>query len=468
MRNPITGVQYRGLKLGQALKSDSLRARFARGAIWSFAGALISQGLTLIASIVTARLLGKVGFGQLGMVNSTVGMFGTFAGFGLGMTTTKYVAEFRTADPVRAGRIIALTTSVAAASAALFALILIGFAQPVATATLAAPQLILELRIGALLLFFNTINGVQTGTLSGFEAFKGIAVSNLIKGIFSFPVLVGGVLLWGLPGAVLGLVLASGIGCLANRIILHRQCRRYGIAVTFAGMWKENTILKNFAVPAFLANAAMGPVTWVANTMLVNQKNGYAELGVFNAAYQWRVAMLFLPGLIGQVVLPMLSSLQGERHHHSTRRVVLGAIVLNALFTLPVLLPILFLSNRIMGLYGQGFASQGRVLVITAFTAALYAVETPVGDIIAASGRMWIGAYMNLGWAAALLCCNWFLLQQGWGAEGLATAYLIAYALLAIWTFWVAAPALAKRIVPNNESAHTRKVYEEIHIDRSV
>lgn len=438
----------------RALKADSLRARFARGAIWSLAGALISQGLTLIASIVTARILGKVGFGQLGMVNSTIGMFGTFAGFGLGMTTTKYVAEYRAIEPARAGRIIALTTSMAAISAGLFTFLLISFARPIASAMLAAPQLSLELRVGALLLFVNTINGVQTGTLSGFEAFKEIAASNFIKGIFSFPALIGGTLLWGLPGAVLGLVLAGGIGWLANRIMLHRQCKYYGISVAFGEMWKERTILMDFAMPAFLANAAIGPITWVANTMLVNQRNGYAELGVFNAAYQWRVAMLFLPGLIGQVVLPMLSSLSHGQHHHSTQRIVLGAIGLNALFVLPVLLPILFLSNRIMGLYGSGFASQGWVLVITAVTATLYAVETPVGDIIAASGKMWVGAYMNLSWAVTLLCAGWFFLRQGWGAGGLAIAYLIAYATHAIWTFRVAGSILARRTMSSGETVY--------------
>jgi len=45
----------------------SLRARFAKGATWSLIGAVISQGLALVASVIVARLLGEVGFGELGM-----------------------------------------------------------------------------------------------------------------------------------------------------------------------------------------------------------------------------------------------------------------------------------------------------------------------------------------------------------------------------------------------------------------
>ena len=425
--------------------ADSLRARFARGTVWSIAGAVISQGLTLIASIVTARILGKAGFGELGMINSTVGMFGTFAGFGLGLTTTKYVSEYRSNEPQKAGRIIALASLVAAISAGLLSVGMLLFAPFIATCALAAPRLAGELRIGAFLLFLNTVNGVQTGTLSGLEAFKAIAQSNLARGLLSFPLIIGGVWLWRLPGAVFGLVLASGIGWLFNHLFLKRKCHAAGIVVERRCIWQERDILSRFTFPAFLANAAMGPVAWLANAMLVNQRNGYAELGIFNAAYQWRTAMLFLPGLVGQVVLPMLSSLQSARHQNSVRKMVLGAMGLNALFVSPALLLILLLSNRIMAFYGHGFASEGAVLIIMAITAGLYAVETPVGDIIAASGRMWLGASTNLGWACVLLTSSWFLLRLGWGARALATAYLVAYTVHAIWTFWVASIILSDR-----------------------
>ncbi|NOZ40854.1 MAG: oligosaccharide flippase family protein [Planctomycetes bacterium] len=73
------------------------------------AGAVISRGLMLVASILVARMLGKTVYGELGMIRSTVGMFGVFAGFGLGLTATKHVAEFRESDPERAGRIVGFT-----------------------------------------------------------------------------------------------------------------------------------------------------------------------------------------------------------------------------------------------------------------------------------------------------------------------------------------------------------------------
>ena len=103
----------------------SLRARFAMGAFWSVAGAVVSRGFLLVASIFCARFLGKEGFGALGMIQSTVGMFGVFAGLGLGMTATKYVSELRRRDPERAGRILALSDAVAFVSGSVITVLMI-------------------------------------------------------------------------------------------------------------------------------------------------------------------------------------------------------------------------------------------------------------------------------------------------------------------------------------------------------
>lgn len=424
------------------LPADSLRGRLAWGAFWSLIGAVVSQGSILVASVIAARILGTVGFGELAIINSTVGMFGVFAGFGLGMTATKYVAEFRVEDPARAGRIIALSSVVALATGGLISLALFIFAPFLAARTLAAPHLVLEFRIGALLLLCNALNGAQTGALCGFEAFKAIAHANLLRGLYSFPATVGGVLLGRLPGAVCGLVLAAAIACLVNQWVLRSECRRAAVPIRYRAIASERRVLWDFSLPAFLSGAMVAPATWAVATMLVNQPNGYAEMGVFNAANQWRTALLFLPGLIGQVVVPILSSLQNAGGRHPARRVLLGAVLTNGLCTIPVVLVLLPCSSWIMSFYGDTFSPRGAVLQISLLSGALLAIQTPVGNLIAAFGRMWTGLFMNAGWAICFLSVAYGLLVLGWGAQAFACAYLAAYLVHALWTFWFAATLL--------------------------
>ena len=101
-----------------AISPESLRAlwfrvraspvghRLARGTFWMVTGTVISRMLGLVSSIILARILGKVPFGELGTIQSTVGLFAAFAGLGIGITATKYVAEFRESETDRCGRVI--------------------------------------------------------------------------------------------------------------------------------------------------------------------------------------------------------------------------------------------------------------------------------------------------------------------------------------------------------------------------
>jgi O-antigen/teichoic acid export membrane protein len=393
-----------------SIKRSPISHRLAKGVIWSMAGAVISRGLMLAASVFVARMLGKTAYGELGMIRSTIGMFGVFAGFGLGLTATKHVAEFRQSDPDRAGRIISLSRVFAMVTGGLMALGLLIFAPWLAQHTINAPHLVGVLRIGALILFINALNGAQTGALAGFEAFKAIAHVNLFVGLISFPILVCGAYFGGLAGALWALSINLGVNWLLNHLALRKEA---------------------FSLPAVLASSMASPVNWICGALLVNRPDGYGEMGVFSAANQWYAMLLFLPSLLGSVLLPVLSDqLSQNKIEKSTKTLVL-AIKMNLFIVAPLALVASIASPYIMNLYGDGFSSGWPTLVVVLLTAALLAVQTPVGQIITASGRMWIGFAMNAGWALTFIISTLLLLDLG--SLGLAIARAVGYTLHTTW-----------------------------------
>jgi O-antigen/teichoic acid export membrane protein len=289
-----------------------LRARFTAGVMWSVIGAVVSRGFTLAASVVCARLLGKERFGELGIIQSTVGTFGVFAGLGLGLTATKYVAEFRERDREKVGRILALSSVAALVSSTVMAVILLGASHYLAGKALANAQLAEPLAIGAGLVFFGGLNGAQTGALAGFEAFQAIARVNTQAGLCSFPLVVIGVWRWGLKGAVWGLVAAMAVNWILNYHALQRQCAGAGIRHSFRNLHRERSVLHKFSLPALLASIVVGPALWFCSTMLVHQKNGYGQLGLYTAADRWRLLILFVPTSVFGMLVPVLSNLYGS------------------------------------------------------------------------------------------------------------------------------------------------------------
>ncbi len=393
----------------------------------------MARGLALLSSVVIARLLSKVGFGELAIIYSTIAVFQFFAGFGLGMTATKYVAEHRHSDPVKAGRIIAMAWLVTAVTGTTCALLLVVLAPWLAAHTLAAPHLSGPLRIAALALFLAALNAAQGGALSGFEAFKTLAGANLIAGVFNFPLMIAGVLLGGLEGAVWAMVVSGAGTWLIFHLAVRKEARRFHVPLRVAGCLQELPLLWRFTVPAVLAGMMVMPVNWACNALLVNQPEGYAEMGVFNAANQWFNALLFLPNVAGAVILPILSERLASRNTHDCGKLLGLSLRALAWAVIPLVVLGCLLSGVIMRVYGESFAAGWPTLVVTLITAGLVSVQTPVGHIIAASGRMWLGFLMNTGWAIGFLCLSCLLVRHG--SLGLAWARLGAYVLHATWTF---------------------------------
>ncbi len=415
------------------VEASPLGYRLARGTFWSMAGAIISRGLGIASSVVIARTLGQVGFGELAIINSTVAMFQLFAGFGLGLTATKYVAEYRKSNPLKAGRIIGLAWLVTAVTGGLCAVLFAVFAPWLATQTLAAPHLSGLLRIAAIALFISALNAAQNGALSGFEAFKTIAIRNLIAGLLDFPIMVAGVLLAGLEGAVWAIVASRAFNWFICHLAVRREARRFGVHLSFTGCIQELPLIWKFSLPAVFGGMMVTPVNWVCNAMLVNQPNGYEKMAIYHAANQWFRAVIFLPIIIGSVVLPILSERLGNKDTAQSGKVLIFSMKVNAIIVIPIVFVGCLFSLWIMRLYGSNFSSGWPTLVVVLITAGLFSVQTPVGQIIAASGRMWLGFVMNLGWALAFIGLTYLLLKMG--SLGIASARLGAYLLHSTWVF---------------------------------
>lgn len=427
-------------RLAARLEASDVGRRLAHGALWSVAGAAASRALALVASVVTARILGEEGYGELGVIASTLLTFQAFSTLGLGLTATKYVAELRARDPARAGRVLALSAVASAATGLLAAAALWGLAPWLAAGTLGAPQLAGALRIASVALLFTTLAAAQAGALAGFEAFRTTTWLNAGAGALGVVASVVGVWGWGLAGAVWALAVTSAAQWALGHLAVRAHARRHGVPVGVAGWWREQRVLWTFALPALAQGLMVTPVTWAAGAILVNRPGGYAEMGALSATNHWYAAVLFLPGALGAALLPVLSERVGAGDARGARGVLRSAIGVNLAAVAPLVACGALASPSIMGLYGPGFAGEWPALVAALATAGLVAVTNPVGSVLAASGRLWLGFAMNAGWAAVFLGATALLVP--WGAAGVATARLVAYAVHAVWTFAFAAAFL--------------------------
>lgn len=387
----------------------------------------------MAAMILLARILGKIEFGQIGVIQTTLAMVQTVAGFGFGWAATKYVAEFRVSDKKRAGRIIALCNLSAILAGALMALVFFLLAPWLATNALGASGLSRPLQISSLLLLVTILAGTQTGILAGFEAFKEIARINFLSGSLSLPMIIGGGWLFGVEGAIWGMIFGYALNWLLNNWNLRAVANRFGILIEQNECWQERRILWHFGIPVILASTLSSVAEWTCSVMLVNRPGGYGEMGYYSAANQWFAALIFLPGVMAQAAIPVLSEQIGKRDLIRTKKIFVYSVKLNLSLIIPTVLVGSLLSRWIMSFYGKDFAEAWPTLVFTLLAGGIVALQSPSGQIMMASGRMWMATIVNLNYSIVFIIMTVGLVK--WGSIGVAASRTVAYCIYTLCSF---------------------------------
>jgi O-antigen/teichoic acid export membrane protein len=415
------------------LESSSIKKRLLTGAFWTGLSSVGIRLFGLATSVFLARLLGKEGFGEYGMVVSTLYTFAPLATLQQAPTASVFVAASREKDPVKTARIIRQVVAVTlfagiATCAAVFFL-----APSLCQGMLKDPRLLGALRWCAFLILLNAVNGVLAGILSGFEAFKGQSLLNLLSGFLSLPLVILGALFGGLAGVFAGMVLSQILLDLAFLIILKIRAKRDGIDLIHGGWGEEWKQVLSFSLVNLAASLAGGPVFWLSNALLVNQPHGYQEMGLYQAATQWHTAILTLPNVIAGISLPILAHSLGR--HGTFTKTVRYNLVSTALISALGAAVVLVLSKPILTAYGRDFGDGQAVLILMAAAGVARSLFTSLNQVILSAKRVWTNLWINLGMAVLMLGLS-FLWVPGGLAVGLGAAYLVSYLLTTLWSAW--------------------------------
>jgi O-antigen/teichoic acid export membrane protein len=384
------------------LQDSPLATRLIKGAAWSIGGALCSRGLLFLGLAVVARRLGTDGFGRLAMVQSTIDVFTVFAGFGLGLASTRSAAMFAEAAPERVGRVMSISCVMAFIAGTSFGLLLFLAAPLLSARLLGDPGFAPLMRLGCIPLFIAAMNSAQTGALVGLQAFRAVAVANALGGIFQFAFMIVGVWLGGLYGVVWGMVAGWAAIWFFYNQALRRELARFSITFSLQGWRKELPELWRFSVPTVLSDAISLPAIWISRSLLANQPGGFAELGLFNAGYQLTTLLGQGVAVLGAPLLPMLASAKPQGH--SSKIASVNILLYWGVGTL-LILPLLGVPEVLGTVFGARFSGDPsrKVFIILLITTWITSYKRGLANALVTDGRMWWSFLSNAIWGGLLL-----------------------------------------------------------------
>lgn len=409
----------------QQIKVSDIAQRMRSGAFWSFTGTALGKFLVFLSGILCARILGKEQFGQLGMVRSTLGMFIILGAGGIGVTATRYIAAFRKEQQAHAASIYRMSFLFSLTLGIVITALALATSQFLSADYLKVPELTKPLLIGSVILLLSILNSSENGTLTGLEDFKSIAINTLIGSFFEAACMVVGAYFYQLEGAVAGF--AIGVLCLyiANKLSAIRALNKAGISAYVKSVYREDwALIFSYSIPATLSALTVTPVFWLVRYMLVRASN-YGELGIFEAADQWKVMLLFVPGAICQIVLPIMSSITD---HRLFRKALIGNLALIGGIAAILALVSWFVAPILMLLYGRTFTNTA-TLIALAFSTIPTALSQILEMTLYSREKMWTSFGFNIVWGISTVALAYLFLENQQGAFGIAMAILLAYIL---------------------------------------
>lgn len=427
------------------LPYGSLRDRIFTGVSWSFASSVVLIVANAGISIVCGRLLGKEGFGELGMVRNTVLLVAALGGSGLATAAMKHVAEFRMVNREKLGRLVGILTAVCLAAGLLTTLLFYFFAAPIADLALNAGNLAFSLKIASLLMLFQMLQGMQTAVLSGFEAFRLLALLTILDMLFLVALVPAGIFFFDLNGALAGYVTASALGCSTRYFAITSECRVQHVPVQFKMCREDLGMLWGGTTPLVILWVVWQGADWLARLPLAHQSGGYAELGIFMAALTWSNFTLFVPQQLSAPVFPILANLFATRDLRRFFLTVRSASLVCAGMSLATAIPLIILSKFILGLYGHQYQDGWVAMTVLVVACAINGIARVPAQALIVSGHSWLHCLLTLLWGIALYSLA--ILFQEHGALGLALGYMLAHTIYLVFHVVAYFKIMKKRII---------------------
>ena len=421
------------------------RARMTRGVAWNTIGTAFNQGSTFLVNIILAHLLARQAFGRYAMIQTTLSVVSTIAQLSSGYTATRYVAEFRDRDPVRAGRILGLCAVVSLTTGVLAAIGLLLGAHRLAI-IVKSPDLTIGFMIAAAVVFFSVTSGFLIGALAGLERYAAFGQSGIASGCAYVVLGTGGAWFGGVNGALTGVALSGLFQFLLLWVLVMRETHRLRIAIRPREAWSERSILFRFSLPAAFNGFVSLPAIWTANAILARQPNGYEQVALFTAANSFRIIVLFLPNILNTVGLSVLNNQRGAGDEIRFRKLFRVNLLATAGIVVGGGIVVAFGGRWLLKVFGHGFDEAYPVLLVLMLAALAETMSLVAFQIIQTQEKLWLSFFgVAVPCAAALVVATQILAPVD-GAVGLAWAYVVSWSValavewLIVWRLGIWAP----------------------------
>lgn len=419
-------------------------AQYLAGFLWSALATVLNQGATLISSVLLARILGLEPFGYYSIVLSVVMAVAAISQGGTGLVAVKFIAEFRSSDVARVGRVLSLCKVLTFWTGVCGALIVLILASAFSTSIYRNPGLTLPMQIGASAIFFQTGVSYLQGALQGFGAFSNLSRAGLLAGVLHIAFVCAGGLVGSVNGAVIGLALASASRYAVYQRALSTVVKLHGAAASGKLCIADFRLIWCFALPAGLSGFVTVPAQSIVMAILARLPHGPELAGVYAAANQLRLMALQVPAILNVVTVAALNNLKGKAQHREFRSLYITNVAATLMAGVIVLVPLAVFTPEALAAYGDAFVMEVPFVYLLLLSVIPEVLSSAVYQLVQSAERMWHSLFLiAIPRDTAFIALSYYLASSR-GLDGVAAAYFVAQMISVVATTMIARGAFVR------------------------
>ena len=135
----------------------------------------------------------------------------------------------------------------------------------------------------------------------------------------------------------------------------------------------------------------------------------YGELGLYTAAMQWNSIILFIPGILRNVILNHLSEANSDEMKHS--RLIKLTLLINLSITLILALFVFLFSTPIIRLYGLSFDGLDYLISIAVLITVFSSMSDVYTQAYMSKGMNWLMLYIRIVRDAGIILVFLFIVK---------------------------------------------------------
>lgn len=393
------------------------------GAFWTLFGSAMIRGGSLILTFILARFLGAEALGKFSITKATIFTVTSLLGYFVSTSGIKYISQEANNFEERSNWSNFLI-SISILINSLFGIILFIISKRLSLYFFNTESYTSLFQIASVLVPFVGISNISQGIIIGAKKFKKLGIYNALIAIITIPTTIVFSLLWGVKGALVGLVVSYGIEGFIKLVVVKNEI---GQLVLFKKhSFNKITELIKFSSALFLIAIITGPFTYVYKVLLLKTENGLYELGIYEALIQWNVIIMMITGAISTTSLPLLGEKFGIIDSKNFTNSMKKVIQTNALAGITLTIIFLLLKNIILSAYGPEFIRYNITFTIILMTTVFNSLTWSIDKIFYAINLQWKSTLM-FGISTGVTIISFLLLRDEYGIMGLAIANLAGW-----------------------------------------